>query len=306
MNHLPADITILNIVRKNQRYATYRAVYRGRQVFVKQAVRVSLAAGIRRELWGLQVFEDLAMYNHLPFEVPKILHSGSDFVVTKWVEGQPLDFDPAVADFDDNVAFLAGSLARLDTLTRLANPMRSRFDVPLRPRQSLPDSLESRLGALSYRQYFEQTLIKACLDMVRLNLGSLEARLTHGDFTPNNIVAYKSKRTLVDFESTNLLWPRFYDVVNLTINRLITQPETSAGCQRLVKLYLGQIAGTVNKAGLAQMNTIAMVRLLSMIIEIMSPPSVYHNTHYTMNDELADRLNIYMVAVLAGTNYFEV
>lgn len=303
---LPATITDLDTIRENQRFETYKARYEGQEVFVKQVRHPKLADRIRREIWGIQAFTDLGTFNQLPFEVPKILLSGSDFLVTSWAYGDPMRFAPSSQTFAEEVEFFATSLAAIDKLTQFAHPMQSKFDTPGPPEDSLQDRLRSRLARVPYTQYFDQQLIDKCFDMLGKKLHTLEARLTHADFTPDNVLEYQEKRTLIDFESTNFLWPRFYDLVNLTYNRIIMRPELTTGCIKLIERYFAINDAADIKVCAAQMNTIAMVRSLSMIDELMSKPDFYHNTQQEMTLETAERLSSYMNVMLNGEVYFEV
>ena len=112
MSELPIELANPQVVRDNQRYCTYRAEYEGTPVFIKQVKAIDLTDGIRRELWGLEAFRQLAETSDLGFTVPQVIANGDDYVVTSWAEGRPMDFNPQAANFDDDVTFFCCQLSQ--------------------------------------------------------------------------------------------------------------------------------------------------------------------------------------------------
>ncbi len=302
---LPPNLTDLTPVRENQRFATYRATYETQPVFVKQVKHPDLAARIRQELWGLQTFTELAEAYDLPFNLPDVLLNGNDFIVTTWVEGEYANFDPHTPNRMEVIEFFARSLAAIDKITRLKHPMTPKFDTPGAHGQPLTKRLQSRLQDISYQQHFEQALIDSSFAYLEEHLTDLESGFTHGDFTPHNILDNHGRRTLIDFESCSLRWPRFYDLVNLTFNRIITEPAIASECVRLAQRYFEINEDADVREHRAQVNTIAMVRSLSMINELMTDPDSYHNTTQSMTPDLAERLRVSMEFILSDEVYFE-
>jgi Ser/Thr protein kinase RdoA (MazF antagonist) len=301
MSELPPSVTDLESIRSNQRFSTFSANYEDERVFVKQLHSAELKKALRAEVWGMETFTQLAQVQKFPFEIPKVVLSGEDFLVTSWVAGELMDLQPGGRDFDDDIEFLASSYAALDQAMALFRPMRTSW-VYDRNGKSVLDNLVERMKPLNYADFFSEELVSDGLGYIDNNLPKLEARLTHADFTPSNVMRDGSHKTLIDFESVSLLWPRFYDVVNMTINRQVLEPDLSAGMVKLFNSFVEQ-AETDTTAYLHQLNTIAMVRAISLIIECIGQPDTLHNTQHSMTPEIADRLQQVINRILDGQLY---
>ena len=305
MSELPSAYNIVRTIRENQRYATFQAEYEGSSVFIKQVKADELADGVQRELWGLEAFAQLAETVELGFEVPRVIASGHDYLVTTWAEGEPIDFRAGTSNFDDEITFFATSLAKLDMATCLAQTIPAKFDMRAKDAKASVDMLRTRLKATSYTEFLNEALIDKGFKYLYEHIGRLAARLTHADFTPGNVLEVDGRRTLIDYESVSLLWPRFYDVVNLTCNRMIMDADLVPGCRKLMEQYFeANDAAEIGQA-LPQLNTIAMLRSLSLVWEHITEPNEYHNTQAVMTAELADRLAVQISSILAGRPYFE-
>lgn len=305
MSQLPSEFSNLRIVRDNQRYSTYKADYRGTPVFVKLVKSPALRAGIRRELWGLQAFRQLADANDLGFAVPELIASGDDYVVTSWVEGQPIDFSPESADFDDQIQFFANSLAQIDMLARIATVQQTKIDPQYTEMTSAIDRLKEHLEKTRYMDHFEEVLIQKGFAYLYENAALLTPRLTHADFTPGNVLEYDRQRTLVDYESVSASWPRFYDVVNLTLNRMVTEPELVPGCLQIIEHYFSVNTAADLESATPQMNVIAMLRSLSLIWEHITEPNDYHNTQTGLTQNIQKSIATTITTILEGRLYVE-
>jgi aminoglycoside phosphotransferase (APT) family kinase protein len=305
MSELPREFSNLEVVRDNQRYSTYKAERDGALVFIKQAKAANLVDGIQRELLGLQAFRELAAGRDLGFSVPEVIMSGDDYIITSWVEGEPMDFDPKSHGFNDAIRFFASSLARVDMLTNLDNLPQAKFDMTSPDAKTGIDKLKDRLGKTNYHAYFDKALLEKGFEYLYERSGHLAARLTHADFTPGNILEYNRQRTLVDYESVSPLWPRFYDLVNLTFNRMVTEPELIPGCQQLIELYFRENDAANLESATPQMNTIAMLRSLALIWEHLTEPNEHHNTQELMTPGFSERLTTSIVQILKGKPFFE-
>jgi thiamine kinase-like enzyme len=305
MSELPSEFTNPQVVRDNQRYSTYKAEYEGAPVFIKQVKAADLTDGIRRELWGLEAFRQLAETSDLGFTVPQVIANGKDYVVTSWAEGEPIELDPKVANYDDQVTFFADSLAKIDMLTCLSKPPQAKFDMSSKDAKAGVDKLKGRLGQTTYTDYFDKELIDKGFQYLYKSTGNLAARLTHADFTPGNVLENNGQRTLIDYESVSLLWPRFYDLVNLTFNRIMFDPELTPGCLQIVDRYFSVNSATDIESATPQMNAIAMLRSLSLIWEHITEPNDYHNTQRPMTQKLSERLSTSIAQILVNKPYFE-
>jgi thiamine kinase-like enzyme len=305
MLELPNEFANPQVVRDNQRYRTYKAKYEGTPVFIKQVKAAGLSEGARRELWGLEAFRQLAETSELGFTVPKVIANGEDYVVTSWAEGQPIDLNPQAANYDGHVTFFANSLAKIDMLTCLAAPLQAKFDMSSKDVKAGIDELRGRLDQTAYTDYFDEGLINKGFDYLYKGTENLAARLTHADFTPGNVLERNGQRTLVDYESVSLLWPRFYDLVNLTFNRMMFDPELTSGCIQIVDRYFSVNTATDVESATPQMNVIAMLRSLALIWEHITEPNDYHNTQRPMTQELSERLSMSIEQILRDKPYFE-
>ena len=190
-------------------------------------------------------------------------------------------------------------------LTRLATPLQAKFDMRSKDARAGIDKLKGRLERTAYTDFFDKALIDKGFDYLYKSAGNLAARLTHADFTPGNVLEHNGQRTLVDYESVSLLWPRFYDLVNLTFNRIMFDPELTPGCLQIVDRYF-QVNSTADiESATPQMNSIAMLRSLSLIWEHITEPNDYHNTQRPMTQELGERLSVSIEQILVGKPYFE-
>lgn len=133
--------------------------------------------------------------------------------------------------------FLAESLAKIDIATSFCKPLPTKFNLRTKGNTSGIDRLRRRVESVDTTLRFDRALIDKCFRYLENNATNLIARLTHADFTPSNIIVNNGKRTLLDYESTSFLWPRFYDLVNLTINRMIMEPEQTEGCVSIIDHY---------------------------------------------------------------------
>lgn len=305
MSELPIEFHDPQIVRDNQRYCTYKAEFEGSPVFIKQVKAADFSEDIRRELWGLEAFRQLAETSELGFTVPNVVANGEDYVVTSWAEGEPIELDPQTDNYDDQITFFADSLAKIDMLTCLTMPLQAKFDMRSKDAKAGIDKLRGRLDQTAYTDYFDKDLIGKGFDYLYKNAGILAARLTHADFTPGNVMEHNGQRTLVDYESVSLLWPRFYDLVNLTFNRIMFDPQLTPGCLRIVDRYFAVNDAADIESATPQMNVIAMLRSLSLIWEHITEPNDYHNTQRPMTQELSERLTMSIGQILVDKPYFE-
>ncbi len=296
MSKLPSSITNLESIRSNQRFSTFSANYEKERVFVKQLHSPELKKALRAEVWGIETFTQLAQIKGFPFNIPKVVLTSEDFLVTTWAGEELMELSSDAESFDENIEFLANSYATLDQAAALANPMKTSWMYG-NDGKTILNGLVERMKPLDYTSFFSEKMIKNAIEYIDHNLPVLQARLTHADFTPSNVMVDGDQKTLIDFESVNLLWPRFYDVVSMTINRQILEPDLFAGMAQLFDSFAQKAEFDID-AHLQQVNTIAMVRAVSLIIECIGQPDALHNTEYSMTPEIATRLHQAMSQIL--------
>lgn len=301
MAELPPEFSNEIVIRDNQRYCTYRAELEGEPVFIKQVKADGPAKGIRRELWGLEAFRQLAEANDdLGFTVPKVIAYGEDYVVTSWAEGKPVDFSPDSPTYDEALEFFAHSLATIDMRTSLVDPPTLEPSIAI----SSIHKLRSRLMSTPYAAHIDATLIDKAFKLLN-DAPPLPIRLTHADFTPGNVLEHHGQRTLVDYESVSTVWARFYDLVNLTFNRMATKPGLTPGCRHIIERYFALNTSVDMGSVVPELNIIALHRSLSLLLEHLSEPNKRHNTVASLTPEISERLTLAIRGLLVGKPYFE-
>jgi aminoglycoside phosphotransferase (APT) family kinase protein len=304
MNTLPKELQDLTEIRVNQRFGTFSATdtVTGDKVFVKQIRHPELSDSLRKEAYGLERIAQLTRVHTFPFAVPKVLRTGEDYLVTTWAEGEIMALAPTLPDIAERVRFLAEGYAAIDVATETVHPGRATFGVPGDKQKSVTERISALLATIDTDPYFDADLIQRSLDYLDTNLPSLTTRFTHADFTPNNIIEHGETRTLIDWESASEIWPRFYDVVNFTHNRALSQPELKSALRDVVTQFFANINSSAD-AHLVQLNTIAAVRALGSISDLMTEPNSYHNTTEIMTPEAAAQIKETLDNVLSGRLY---
>jgi thiamine kinase-like enzyme len=296
---LPENLKKVSEIRVNQRFATYRAVNEaGETVFIKQVQHPELKTSLRREVYGMEKMAQLAITRPFPFSVPHVLQNGEDYLVTSWAGENTMEFEATSPDLTQRIGFMATAYAAIDIATELAHPGKAQFGK----NYGAVDRLEAKLQRVDFKAYFEPELVTHALDYIRRNSPDLRARFTHADLTPGNIIEVDGKRTLVDWESAGETWPRFYDVVNFTHNKALAQPELT-GSLREVLDQTFQAIHSAPEDHLQQLNTIAAVRAVSSIAELMTEPDEHHNTQDTMTSQAASQITATLEKILNGQLY---
>ncbi len=273
------------MVRENQRFATYKALLQGKKVFVKQARTTRLQESIRAELWGLHSFAELARAQTLPFEIPRILFSGTDFLVTTWAPGNPMRITARSMTAREDIAVLADMFASIDSATRLSRYVPSNYTMAGDGASDEAERVTNVLSTVPYGDYFDKRVVGKAIAKLRRDIAIPTARLTHADLTPQHILRTPGGRTtVIDYDSCSLLWPRFYDVVNYAYNAVVHDVESLALSTELLELYFEQIGESVDRHR-RSLNVVAAARGLYSIYEHLSAPDEGHNTTDSLTDE---------------------
>lgn len=279
----PDNLDECQVIRANHRFSTFSAIRSGERVFVKQVTDPDLLQGLQNEAWGIRTFEEIiAIGSITSFAVPRLLENGGQHIVTSWAEGEAMQITPGAPDAEAKILKLAEVYAGIDRTTQLANH-------PLGTATKGSKQLKQRLAKVPYADYFDQPLINGALAFLNENIPKLEPRFTHADLTPANILDDNGTLTVVDFESCSLQWPRFYDLVNYAFNRSILEPEFQPLAKKLVTSFFENIHSDASEHT-QQLNTIAMIRAISIIVETLSAPDKFHNTSHQLDKALADRI----------------
>jgi aminoglycoside phosphotransferase (APT) family kinase protein len=299
--------TLHNIVeiRTNQRFATFKATDgAGETVFVKQICHPELGDSLRKEMYALERMRQtaLGMNGVLPFGVPKVLDNGQDYVVTSWAEGSTMAFGHDLPDQPERIRFFARSFAALDRATLTTAPGRSDLVIPTKKNETAVQRLERIIPGMAADKFFAKNLLDAAFGYLHEHSSRVMARFTHGDFTPSNVIEHESQRVLVDWESGSELLPRFYDLVNFTFNWANENPALVPDMRLLTNEFFSAINSRAEDH-LVQLNTIAMLRALSYITELLSEPNDIHNTASTMTAEKATSIQAAIDRILSDKLY---
>ncbi len=298
-------VSELEPIRENQRFHTYRGMLNGRAVFVKRPASTSerLVAAHRSELWGLMSFHEINRLEQLSFRVPELLAYGDDYLVTEYIEGSAPRLDPHDADYENILTFLARGLAEVDERTLSAHRRLSKVSLRYPNGQTFVERLRERLSTVNYREYFEQELIEEALSLIDEKHELLEARFTHADFTENNaLLMADGTFALIDFDSCSMSWPRWYDVVDVTFNRRVRRPELSDGMKRVMGEYFERI-GEDQGAHKSALHVVALIRGLTLILDVMTAPNAMVETRESMSLDLSLRIKDALQASIENRFY---
>lgn len=284
-------LKMVRTIRENQRFATYEVQYNGERGFLKRQTTPLVNAALAREVAGLQRFGELAEAGVLPFEVPRLLAIGDNFIITTWAEGRVVT---SAGSRDEDWERLVEIFIAIDRATRLRHYVPSKFSDT-----GFTDKLWQQLAATSYADHVDAELVERGFELLEENVHALEARLTHADLHPDNLLRNYQAYTVVDYESVSARWPRLYDLVNCTFNRYILDEAPASTMVRLVSEFFEYTKSSETDARL-QLNVIAMARVFSLLVELTSEPNEWHNTKATMTAEIAERLSDSMHRILQG------
>lgn len=304
MNSFPDRFTDLKEIRINQRFGTYSAVDHksGEKVFIKQVVNQKLSSSLHREIYGLERIAQLSRIHDFPFEFPKIIGQGEDYLVTTWADGDIMPFDTKLPDLEERSSFLVDCFLSIDKTTQLVNPGRAVFSSYSDGNKGALERMTDSIIKIDTDAFFEPSLVKNTLKYLEVNMPLLTSRFTHADLTPNNIVEKDGTRTLIDWESASEVWPRFYDLVNFTFNKTIHDVNLRQTLRSMVDLFFEGIQSSPEEH-MRQINTIAAVRAVSTIIELMTEPDHFHNTQEEMTEARASQIGEYLENILNNKIY---
>lgn len=296
-------------IRSNQRFATFKALDKTNEpVFIKQIRSPGLQENLRKELYAIERMHETVktLSTPLPFSIPKIISYGEDYLVTNWIEGETMAFGHDLDDQNERISFLAQSYAAIDRATQTVHPGLTNFTVPGKKNENAIQYLKRVIVPINTKTYFDSSTIDAAFTFLDANTPALDARFTHADFTPNNVMEHKNgNRTLIDWESGSERWPRFYDVVNFSFNWSLERPDLIPDMSRLLNEFFVQLE-TQPDDHINQLNTIAMLRAVSCITELMSEPNEHHNTTSIMTEDRAAFINSSIDRILSGRLYIDI
>lgn len=304
MSDLPSRLKNIEIIRRNQRFSTYKARLNDRMVFIKQVNDQALIENLKREIFGIGAFGGMADKHELPFEVPNLLMHGDDYIVTSWVKGKPMNIDQGIIT-DEQIQFLASVFMAIDLFAPNTAGQVVLFDLKTNSASESANALRDRISQAELPPYVGADLIDQGFAFLATHMSDLQPRLGHADVSPDNILEFEGKRTLIDYEFTALAWPRFYDLVNLTSIRAVLFPSLAPGLQRLFEYYSKLHPDFKPSDHTEQLNTVAMYRMLSLLWELATEPNQHHNTTHKLSPEIYARLTSVVSAILDDKLYFE-
>ena len=260
---------LLKEVRTNHRFATFQGVLDGGRVFIKQAVNPALQERLLLDAVGHITMRELDRLESV-YRVPAIIEVSSDFIVTQWADGAPMQEDFRRGNervMTNHLAYLLKVYLFIDQRSSGVKGV-TRFNLP-----DEESGITRILDALKKRELhaaISTELVEQTTSYVNKKVNTLETRFTNGDLQPGNILVVSgSMPTLVDCETCSWLWPRHYNIVNFLVNYGIQHPWLMSEFEGMFSEYCRQLEIIPEKT-LDAFNVSAAMRCLQMIEENFS------------------------------------
>lgn len=213
--YMISQLTDKQLIRKNLRYATYKAVLDDRQVFVKEGVGKKTTSMLWLEAMGLQNMFELDPVGN-QYNVPSVIFVSNNTIITSWADGKEMSQDLSSSSIDGYLDFLISLYVFIDGKTT-SSVGTTRWNQP-KQKDSIYKIMD-KFDELQIEQYIDKEILSSLVNYIKENIGSIETRFTHGDLQPGNIlVDGEDLPTVIDCESCSWLWPRHYNLVNLLFN----------------------------------------------------------------------------------------
>jgi aminoglycoside phosphotransferase (APT) family kinase protein len=207
---IPNSYQPLREIRTNQRFSTFEGLLENKKIFVKIAIDAKLKERLSIEANGLKGMKQLDP-NEALYHVPNVIELTNDYIATEWAEGKPMvnDFEGGdIAKIELDLKYLVRLYTHIDQVGN------NKVDIRDSIQKAVDKSLKN-LDALKYQEYIDAELVKALVQYIRTHADAIEARTTHGDLQPGNVmVSDDNKPTIVDCETYRDSWPRHYNIVN--------------------------------------------------------------------------------------------
>ena len=287
--YLPAHVTryvtmksgdrlaLTKTIRANHRFIASRATWGGRTVFCKQPqAGMTSADELTREVEGLMAFNQFARDVAIPFCVPRLLYHDDSLLVTTFVDGYQTSMYTVPPEF------WVRSFVAMDRYFRQPVRRLPRWARPSRRGRYIWEDMEYGVRKTAEWAIYPG-LLADCLAYLRRYATALEARPMHADFTDGNTMFDNKNYWVIDFESFRPDWPRWYDVVNFTYNRMITRPEVTDQMQLILSQTVEQLGESPTTAH--EIRFSAIMRGLSFLIEGTTPGGKGHASTNWISEE---------------------
>ncbi len=263
-----SGLTILEPIRENARFSTFKGTYQEKPVFVKVAADTDHQSGIWHEAAGLRDMKEIDIAEK-HYRVPEVLYVNNDVIITSWADGElmmdkftqgePREINHYLSTLLDLFTYLDSRTTSVVGYTRQNRPgVKNRID----------DILE-KLDHVTYQSQIDPELVKGTGAFARRIVSRIESRFTHGDLQPGNLMVDEPVNipTVIDCEHCSWLWPRHYSPVNFVFNYSIKEfPWLRRYLPKFLNDYLSS-ARIKPEDAVAQLNFSAAMRSLQSIYE---------------------------------------
>ncbi len=292
-------LTEKKLIRKNLRFSTFFAKFGRRKVFVKKANTVKLIKRLYREISGMHILAELDPLKKF-YDVPKIIQLDNNTLITTWIEGTPL------LDYLENHDFFSKYIPKLIRIYGFIDersPSSKGITILNNPKSKpMIDRLLEKISLTKAATLLNKKKILLIANYAKKHLSSLEAKFAHGDLQPANVlIDKKGNFNIIDCESCSFLWPRHYEIVNFVFNYSYIHPDKAIFLKNCIKDYIKNLQMPKEQI-LQQLNTIAAIRWLSIIVEQLTNHTEI--AHETLAPEKLLQLNHIAENILSEKRYF--
>jgi len=224
-------LKIIRTIQSTDRFDAYAAEYEGQKVFAKKAKAEKPRELLARVPANSKAADQMGQKTSFKFRTPKVIKQDDDWLVTEWIEGQPLG-GKVKTDTEGMAEILANFLLIFDREPVVNGEIRKTFKS-----NSLSDYMVQKLPKDL------DTSQKAVLDGAKKLFDELQPTLTpswqDGDIRPDHIFVDPKNPTgfvLVDPEHLDPRWPRFYSLANNFVKFWVRGPKEFS--KELARLFI--------------------------------------------------------------------
>ena len=206
------------LIRKNDRYATYKVIFEGKPAFIKQALTPKTQKDLQRQISGVRWTNQIgSKMDQFPLRAPLTLSFGDDYLITEWIDtpdihAESLDNPEATAEI------FASWMKAYDEWGKRPWPYKPKYSSRGMSIEQDLNRLKSGMSKYVDAGLIEQGLIDEGVRVFNDLFPKLEARLQDADIKPMHIFHdpnLDNGFVMIDSEWIRRTWPRFYDLGNL-------------------------------------------------------------------------------------------
>ena len=235
-------------------------------MFIKQAVDPKLRERLLTEATGLVAMREIDPLE-MHYRVPGVIELTSEYIVTEWASGRPMEEDFAAGKGEAiraHLPYLAQLYAYMDQRSSGSTGI-TRFNQP--GKQSNIDKALEALEKLDFRAHVDGHLVEQMVKYVKRVLPGTVTCFTNGDLQPGNLmIDGTGVPTVIDCETCSWLWPRHYNIVNFICNYGSRYPTLAHDLRDMFTEYCEHV-GVVAEESIDAFNVSAAMRSLQIVQE---------------------------------------